>query len=289
MSVGTVGVTTFYVKDDDHVYGDEAERERAERTRDVVEGVVERLDERGVDHVYDARTAEALGRDGVPLDAMEDATDAVVAVGGDGTILRCIQRMHDPVPVLGINTGRVGFLAAATPADADSRVDDLVERGATERRCRFAVSVGGERVLPALNETVVVSSRPAKILEATVRHDGATVETIRADGLVVATPTGSTAYAMSAGGPILEPSVNGRLVVPLAPFRRSASPWVLHDESPTTLELTRVDRCASVLQDGTHVCEAGHGDEITVERHANDAEFLAPEDGFFGRVRAKLG
>jgi NAD+ kinase len=289
VTVETVGVVTFYVKGDDYEYGDAGERERAERTRDVVERVVARLDDRGVDHVYDDRTAAALGHDGVALDAMEDAVDAVVAVGGDGTILRCVQRMHDPVPVLGVNTGRLGFLATASPEDVEHRVDGLVNEGETERRTRLAVTVDGDPVLPALNETVAVTSRPAKIMEVAVRHDGETVEEVRADGLVVATPTGSTAYAMSAGGPLLEPSVGGRLVVPLAPFRRSTSPWVLDADGRTTIELTRVDRSASVVQDGSHVDEVGHGTEIVFERHDNDAVFLASDESFFERVRRKLG
>lgn len=289
MTVETVGVVTFYVKGDDHEYGDSGERERAERTRDVAERVVGRLEELGVDHVYDERTAAALDRDGVALDAMEDAVDAVVAVGGDGTILRCVQRMQDPVPVLGVNTGRLGFLAAASADDVEHRVDDLIDEGPIERRARLAVTVDGDSVLPALNETVVVTSRPAKIMEVAVRHDGETVEEVRADGLVVATPTGSTAYAMSAGGPLLQPSVDGRLVVPLAPFRRSTSPWVLDADGRTTIELTRVDRSASVVQDGSHVDEVGHGTEIVFERHDNDAVFLASDESFFERVQRKLG
>jgi NAD+ kinase len=283
-----VGIVSYYVRGTEYEPKSEDHARRLDESRAVVERLLDFLDDRGIDVVVNLETAEVLGVEGVPVTEMEEAADVVLAVGGDGTVLRTFTHMHDPVPVLCINTGRVGFLAGATPDDALDKVDEILDGYDIEHRPRISVEVNGEPLPPALNETVIVTSRPAKIMGFDVYHDDELVESIRADGIVVATPTGSTAYSMSAGGPLVEPSVESRLVVPLAPFRMQVAPWVLGSDRETTVVPTLIDKPATVVVDGDEHVEVGRGDEITFTRAENDALFVDTGDTFFEKVREKL-
>jgi NAD+ kinase len=283
-----VGIVSYYVRGTAYEPKSDAHARRLDESRAVVERLIDFLDDRGVDVVVNLETAEVLGVDGVPVTEMEDTADVVLAVGGDGTVLRTFTHMDDPVPVLCINTGRVGFLAGATPQNALDKVAEVLDGYDVEHRARISVEVNGEPLPPALNETVVVTSRPAKIMGFDVYHDDELVESVRADGLVVATPTGSTAYSMSAGGPLVDPNVESRLVVPLAPFRMSVAPWVLGSDAETRLVPTLVEKSATVVVDGDEHAEVGRGDEISFRRAENDALFVDTGDTFFEKIRNKL-
>lgn len=283
-----LGIVSYYVRGSEYEPQNKEHARRLDESRDFVETLLDFLDERGVDAVVNEEVAEVLGVEGVSLAEMEHETDAVVTVGGDGTVLRTVSRMTDPVPLLCVNTGRVGFLAGATPDDALDVVEEMLEGYDVEHRARLSVEVNDEALPPALNETVIVTSRPAKIMGFDVFHGDELFESIRADGIVVATPTGSTAYSMSAGGPIVEPCVDSRLVVPLAPFRMRAAPWVLGSDRPTRVVPKRTDKPASVVVDGDEQAVVGRGDEITFERAENDALFVDTGESFFEKVRSRL-
>lgn len=285
-----IGIVSYYVRGSEYEPKTEDHALRLDESRAVVEKLLDFLDDHGVEAVVNEEIAEVLGVEdkGVPLAEMEHETDVVVTVGGDGTVLRTVGRMYDPVPLLSVNTGRVGFLAGATPENALEEVAEILDGYDVERRERLAVEVNDEPLPPALNETVIVTSRPAKIMGFDVYHDDEIVESIRSDGVVVATPTGSTAYSMSAGGPIVEPRVESRLVVPLAPFRMQVAPWVLGSDYPTKVVPTRVDKPATVVVDGDEQAEVERGDEVTFTRAENDALFVDTGDTFFEKVRDKL-
>lgn len=285
-----VGVVSYYVRGSEYEPKTDEHARRLDESRAVVEQLLDFLDDRGVGAVVNEEIAEVLGAEdkGVPLADIEHQADVVVAVGGDGTVLRTVGHMTEPVPLLCVNTGRVGFLSGATPENALQEVAEIIDGYDVERRERLAVEVNGEALPPALNETVIVTSRPAKIMGFDVYHDGELVESIRSDGVVVATPTGSTAYSMSAGGPLVESCVESRLVVPLAPFRMQIAPWVLGSDPATTVVPTRVDRPAKVVVDGDEHAEVERGDEIEFTRAENDALFVDTGDTFFEKVRKKL-
>ncbi|HSA38975.1 MAG TPA: NAD(+)/NADH kinase, partial [Methanoregula sp.] len=159
------------------------------------------LEEDGCEVILDRDTAASCGSEGVPL---ADATaDAVIVIGGDGTILRTVQRIHRPLPVLGVNWGGVGFLADLEPEEAPAFIRTLKGGFSVEERMRIALYKEGTPLGTALNEAMIVTTRPAKMLRITIAVDGIVAEQFRADGLLISTPTGSTAYAMSAGGPIV--------------------------------------------------------------------------------------
>lgn len=282
-----VGVVSYYVRSPGEA-ADPGEDVRIRESRGVVEDVVGYLEESGVDYVVNDASADVVDARGVSLEEMQ-GMDVVVTVGGDGTILRTVSAMEEPVPVLGVNTGRLGFLAAVDPEDALEEVRGLLDGFETESRTRVAVEVGGERVGAALNEAVMVTSRPAKIMEFTVRQSGVEVESVRSDGLVVASATGSTAYSMSAGGPLVDPGLDVFLVVPLAPFRRTAYSWVLSSDNRIEVEPTRVERRADLVLDGSEVTQVGRGDVIGFTEAEHPARFVRTGSGFFDRVREKLG
>jgi len=135
--------------------------------------------------------------------------DLILIYGGDGTILRSLQLLPNPTPILGINMGEVGFLTVVDPETAFYMIDDVLDNYEVVERARLAVKLNDFELPCAMNEAVIITSRPAKISQFKIHVDGKFMEDFRADGVVIATPTGSTAYAMSAGGPILDPRVDG--------------------------------------------------------------------------------
>lgn len=239
----------------------------------------------GFDAVLDADTASALGRDGVPLAGA--AADAVVVVGGDGTILRTVQVMERPAPVLGINWGEVGFLADLEPDEAPAFIRTLGNGFAVEERMRILLRMDGRELGTALNEAVIVTTRPAKMLRFSIVVDGVVSEQFRADGLLVSTPTGSTAYAMSAGGPIVDPRVQGFLLVPLAPYLLSSRPHLISSNRKLEVLLESA-KPANLVLDGQQTIGLGTAGTIGVMRSERPALFVDVQRNFFGKVDRKL-
>lgn len=234
--------------------------------------------------VYDEETAHALGQKGVPLKALD--ADVIVTVGGDGTILRVLQNLQHQIPIVGINVGKVGFLADVNPERALSVVESLLDGFRVSTRARLAVSVNNRCLPSATNEAVIVTSRPAKILEFSVQVDDHEVDVLRADGVIVATPTGSTAYAMSAGGPIVDPQVDAFLVVLLAPHKLSVRPWVVHDTSTIVIKIREKE--AAIVVDGQFTETVHKNDEIRFYKDQEQSLFVLGEQSFFEKVPMKL-
>ena len=241
-----------------------------------------------VEIVFDPRSATELGmlERSTPVDKMH--VDMVITVGGDGTILRALQLLSKPTPILGINVGEVGFLAEIAPENAEAFVCEVLEGFEVDQRARLAVSVNGEKLPPATNEAAIVTSRPAKILHFQIIIDENELETTRADGLILATPTGSTAYAMSAGGPIVDPSVDAFMIVPLAPFKLSARPWVVPANSEIVVKLLRPKKEATIVIDGQYNRVIKKGDVIKFTKAKEPALFVKTREGFYAKVRGKL-
>jgi NAD+ kinase len=220
--------------------------------------------------------AQGLGRDGHDvITASRDGTvprgmhaDLAVVIGGDGTILLSVQRMKKQIPIIGINWGEVGFLADLEPGNALDFLRQLPVDFPTEKRMRVALWKDGERCGEALNEALIVTERPAKMLRFLVVVDGVPAERFRADGLLISTPTGSTAYAMSAGGPIVEPHLIS---------------------SDRTVEV-RLESAkpASLVIDGQKTIELGSDAAIQVRKAAEPAIFIDAGKNFFEKVNSKL-
>ena len=214
--------------------------------------------------------------------------DLVLVFGGDGTILRSLQLLPKPTPIMGINMGEVGFLTVTDPESAIYMIDDIISNFEVVERQRMAVKLNEYELPCAMNEAVVITSRPAKISQFRVYVDGKFMEEFRADGIVFATPTGSTAYSMSAGGPIVDPGVDGIIIVPLAPYKLSARPWVVPGRSIIKLELLREDKESMVVVDGQYMTSVTTKDVLTFTRCENPALFVKFHDKFYDLVREKL-
>jgi NAD+ kinase len=246
--------------------------------------------EKKAEILLDNRTAQELKASGKPIGEMrEEGAELVISIGGDGTALRAIQKMEDPLPILGINMGTIGFLVDVNPKDAFSTIDKIFESYEVEERSRLAVTLNQEHLPPATNEVVIITAHPAKILSYKIYVDQNELEELRADGIVVATPTGSTAYAMSAGGPMIDPRVDATVVVPLAPFKLSARPWVVPASSEIRVELLFPKKEALVVIDGQYTRKITEADRITITKAEKPARFIKTRrNGFYEKVRIKL-
>jgi NAD+ kinase len=243
------------------------------------------LKKEGSDVAFDTDTAGSLGIPGCPLE--DSDADAVIVVGGDGTILRTIQLMDRPVPVLGVNWGEVGFLADLEPSEAPEFIRTLTGGFTVEERMRITLSNDSTCLGTALNEALIVTSRPAKMLKFSIIVDGITTEQFRADGLLISTPTGSTAYAMSAGGPIVDPRIQGFLLVPLAPYLLSSRPHLISSDRRLEIKLES-SKPANLVIDGQKTIDLGTSMTIAVKRSEYPALFVDVKRNFFEKVDNKL-
>jgi NAD+ kinase len=243
------------------------------------------LEQDGVEVYFDDDTAAVLEETGLPL--AETAADAVIVVGGDGTILRTIQQMRRPVPVIGINRGEVGFLADLDPSEAVDFVRTLSHGFSVEERMRITLLKDGISLGTALNEALIVTTRPAKMLRFSIIVDGITTEQFRADGLLISTPTGSTAYAMSAGGPIVDPRIQGFILVPLAPYLLSSRPHIISSNRRLEVRLEST-KPANLVIDGQQTIELGTSVTIEVQPAHYPARFVDTGRNFFEKVDNKL-
>ena len=229
-----------------------------------------------------------LAKIGVSAEILQDWSlakdfDFIVSVGGDGTILRLLQFIDGKTPpIFGINTGKVGLL---THCDANFREHLLkaIEEFETEEFMRIECVVDGERLL-ALNEIAILTAKPARMIGVRIFIDGIEIEDIRCDGMLISTPIGSTAYALSTGGPIIDPYIESILIVPVAPFKLGWKPWVVSANRKIKAE---VDSEAFVVADGHRSVLADGDSEIVVRKSKSYAVFFKMENRI-GRIVEKL-
>lgn len=230
------------------------------------------------------------------VDLSEAEADLVLVFGGDGSILHVARRLgRNPLPVLGVNYGRFGYLADVEPDELAQGLRRWLAGDFTVvPRSRLSVRVrgaGGAREESlALNDVVVARSQIGRMLDVDVRIDGRPALGISGDGLIVATSTGSTAHALSAGGPIVEPSVDALVLVPIAPHSLAHRAIVLPATHRLTLLPDATRHPASVTVDG-HVPEGlGAGDVVEVENAASPLHLVhVSKTSFYDALRTKLG
>ncbi|MDR2944553.1 MAG: NAD(+)/NADH kinase [Methanosarcinales archaeon] len=240
---------------------------------------------------------------GISVSKMKEAgVDFVISLGGDGTILRNMSKMADPIPVLGINMGTLGFLADVDPDDALRSIESALAGFMYDERPRLELSINGKFIGNAINEVVATSAYPAKMITYEIWVNRRLLGEIRADGIVFATPTGSTAYAMSAGGPIITPEVDAILIIPIAPFKISSRPWVVPFDSDITVRVKMPNKEIVVVTDGKVVTPPeieterredflymNENDIITIKRARYPGRFVKFSDAcFYETVRKKL-
>jgi NAD+ kinase len=274
------------------------------QARDVACQLVDALSEHDIEVRLLPDEASALGLSDNPktsLAAVEGDPSAdcelVVVIGGDGTILRAAELAHDSgTPILGVNLGHVGFLAEAEYEDVSATIDAIVARRYTaEDRLTIDVSVfrDGELVTRtfALNEASVEKAERERMLEVVVEVDGRPLSRWGCDGVVCATPTGSTAYNFSAGGPVVWPGVEALLMVPISAHALFARPLVVAPTSVLAVEVIAPAEASGVLWcDGRRTVELPPGARIEVRRGERPVRLVRLHEApFTDRLVAKFG
>jgi NAD+ kinase len=244
--------------------------------------------------------AEVASLAGFPhLAAAEPAwpgeVDFAVALGGDGTMLSAAKSLAPAgIPVLGVNLGRMGFLTAIEAGEMYSVLPQVIAGDyVVEERMMLEAAISGpggvKRSFLALNDAVLTRRPFARIVHLRTFVGGTLVASYRADGLIVATPTGSTAYSLSAGGPIVGPSLEVLLVTPICPHSFYARAVVVSTKETVRIVPAREDRDVALTIDGQEGCTLEAGDEVVCRRAKVVARFIRRRDWSFYRVlRAKL-
>ncbi|GAY25539.1 hypothetical protein ATG_07420 [Desulfurococcaceae archaeon AG1] len=206
--------------------------------------------------------------------------DVIAVVGGDGTLLRALHMLGDHrIPVMTIRMGRRGFLLDVTPLEIPERISDLL-RGKYNvvSYTRLSARIGNEKMPPALNEVSVVASTRSKVIRLKVYRDDKFVYYMEGDGVIVATPLGSTAYSMSAGGPILDHNLRGFVVTPLAPVQAWLRPVVFDLNTKIRVVLAENSIEGYVIVDGQASMEIPPGGAVLIEVHHEPARIIRFHD-----------
>lgn len=245
---------------------------------------------KGIETLIDTSVVEKLDKYqelSCSLDEMD--ADMIIAVGGDGTILRTQSFIsHKKIPLFGINMGTVGFLTEIDPENAFKAIEEvLLGNYFVEKRTQLQI-YHQKKLHSALNEVVLMTRKPAKMLHIEISVDDEVVEELRADGLIIATPSGSTAYSMSAGGPIVDPRVGAFIIVPICPFKLGSRPTVVPDNSEIKVKLLREGKKAIAVIDGQFEEEIDYMDQIIFRKSEDNACFVRLNKDFYRKVREKL-
>lgn len=240
------------------------------------------------DEVYlEDKFADKHSIKGYSISEINKKSDIVVTIGGDGTILRALEKIDKPV--FSINSGGMGFLTEVESKYAKEGLQRVIDNEYNvEERAKLKTMVDGKRLPDATNEVTVQTSRIAKMIYLQVLIDDELLETFGADGVIVATPTGSTSYALSAGGPILDPSVNAMVIAPLAPFKLAARPWVVPLDKKINIKLLHKSKGSKVVIDGESPLDVTPDSKIIVTESEKKARFVRFGESFYQMVRLKL-
>jgi len=262
-----------------------------------VQGLVDHLQELGYRVVFDAETAGHIsitGLEALTVAQIGEVAKAAIVMGGDGTMLGIARQLAPyDVPLIGINQGRLGFMTDIPIERMLPVLDELLSgQSKAEKRTLLQAQVmrGGVAIAGglAVNDVVVSRGAGAGMVELKVTVDEHFMYNQRSDGLIISTPTGSTAYSLSAGGPLLHPSLGGIVLVPIAPHALSNRPIVIPDSSRIVVQIVS-GRDVSVNFDMQTFASLAHGDQIVIERSPNSITFLHPQGwSYYDTLREKL-
>ena len=270
-----------------------------DRVGDMLASLLQHFQRRAIEVVVDADSVTDGGPAGVPaIDRATLATqcDLAVIIGGDGTFLHAARSLAaQDIRLLGINMGRVGFLTDVVPDELDKVINDILDGNLIEEE-RFLLSA---RVLRndrceldvvALNDVVAHNWQIARLLEFETYVDSQLVNRQRADGIIVSTPTGSTAYALSSGGPILHPAIDALALVPVCPHTLTTRPLVVQGSSKIEIVLTGTEQPESQLTcDGQTTMRLSAGDRIQIAKNTESVKLIHPAGyDFYATLRTKL-
>ncbi|ESQ16269.1 MAG TPA: NAD(+) kinase [Chromatiaceae bacterium] len=251
------------------------------------------LGQLGIEILFESITATAISAgDGLSMSRLGEHCDLIIIVGGDGTFLHAAREVAEQdVALVGINLGRLGFLVDLSPDDIEWRLERILN-GEYDEDTRTILSARSNGVSGrALNDVVVHKWNTARMIELETYVDGQLVNAQRSDGIIVSTPTGSTAYALSGGGPLIHPSLDALLVVPICPHTLSNRPLVLAGSSRIEIRICDFEPGQVHLTcDGQVQLPLAEGAPILVEHSAHQVRLLHPRGhDHYSILRAKLG
>ena len=261
----------------------------------LTRSLVEALGARGVEVLLETRTAEAVGARGLDEQELGAACYLLIVLGGDGTILRALHRMRGAVPpIFGINVGSLGFLTGVHGEEWPKAVESIVAgdfRLSARTMLRVELVREGVTVeaFTGLNDAVVSRGQHSQLIKVAVRIDEEELSVYHADGLIVATPTGSTAYSMSAGGPLLLPDSACLVITPICPHVLTNRSTVVSDHARLELRLVGGGPGVTVNVDGQEIRDFGPGDVLRISRAAEKLRLATlPGRTFSDVLRDKL-
>jgi NAD+ kinase len=256
------------------------------------------LTQRHVDVFLDADTASAVGEtSSYARTIIPDLVDFVMVLGGDGTLLSVARLLEErDIPILGINLGSLGFLTEITTAELFPRLQKVLDgQYVIQERMRLKTCIHRRHgaCLPqpvVLNDVVINKGALARIINLETSVDDLYLTTYRADGLIVSTPTGSTAYSMAAGGPIMHPNLQALILNPICPYTLSHRPLVLPDTAHIQVILQTSDEDVRVTLDGQIGVELHYGDVVDIQQAAQPMQLIRTlkKDEYFHILRTKL-
>ncbi|MFZ4597212.1 MAG: NAD(+)/NADH kinase [Terrimicrobiaceae bacterium] len=264
--------------------------------RAVVQAMTSGLAQAGVPFLIERETASLAGLES-DLDeaALAERCELLVVMGGDGTILRVVHKIRATLPpIFGINIGSLGFLTCLGPSEVHRAVESLRDKDyiLSPRRLidvRLERSSGEVRRFQALNDAVVGRGERSELVRIRVAIDGEVLTEYNADGLIIATPTGSTAYSLSAGGPILMPDSGSFVITPICPHVLTNRSVVVSDSSNIEIALSEAGQNVFVNVDGQETCEMGVGDVLSLSKSDRSLPLaMLPERSFSEVLRQKL-
>ncbi len=263
--------------------------------RDTMRSLNEFLLERGLEVLLEASSAKYLDGHGLQtadMDEIGQTCDLAIAVGGDGTLLHSASNLAEyQVALLGVNMGRLGFLTDISPFVMIEAIGDILDgQYIEEKRTMLEVEIAGE-VFRAFNDVVIHKWNISRMIEYETYVDGQFVNIQRSDGFIVSTPTGSTAYNLSCGGPLVHPNMNASILVPICPHSLSNRPIVVNGDSEIKIVVCghTTHRDIQVSCDGLKTAQPEDG-TVTINKHRNQVRLLHPKDhDHFNTLRAKLG
>jgi Predicted sugar kinase len=261
----------------------------------LTRSLLETLGARGVEVLLERRTAEAVGAPGLDEQQLGSVCDLLIVLGGDGTILRALHRMRGPIPpIFGINVGSLGFLTGVHGEEWPKAVESIVAgdfRLSARTMLRVELVREGVTVeaFTGLNDAVVSRGQHSQLIKVAVRIDEEELSVYHADGLIVATPTGSTAYSMSAGGPLLLPESACLVITPICPHVLTNRSTVVSDQARLELRLVGGGPGVTVNVDGQEIRDFGPGDVLRISRAAETLRLATlPGRTFSDVLRDKL-
>ncbi|UCE87029.1 MAG: NAD(+)/NADH kinase [Deltaproteobacteria bacterium] len=253
------------------------------------------LEARGIEGRLDRESARWLDREGVSRAELAASVDLIIVLGGDGSLLAVARKVGPrPVPILGVNLGTLGFLTEVTCDEVFTALEQILAGDfRTESRMRLEVCAerGGSELVRhlALNDVVLTKTALARMIDLDMHADGRTVTTYHSDGLIVSTPTGSTAYSLSAGGPILDPGLAAIVVTPICPHTLAQRPLVLPESSNIEIRVRSTGAAVQLTVDGQVGVELGEADLVRVRRSEHPVHLVvSPFRNYFEVLREKL-